>query len=263
VKQPKHKRFSQRIKPFIHRVLGNLMRRGSDTAKIYRRLGFRFILDRKSLVDRGLILARRYERRQMDYFTRITGHFRGKPDTVFLDIGAYFGIYSFVFWKTGIFEKILAFEADAHNFSQLQANIFLNNAAHNILGRNLAVSDGEGIVHLLDSNAHPDGNRAGTHCVTENSVLQKFEVESVCIDTYLNLSGMHLAIKLDIEGHEPAALRGMERTLRENKVLLQIEIFEPQQEVVFPLLDKLGLRQINAIYPDFYYTNISPNDLGV
>lgn len=245
-----------------HGLLRHLMNRKGVTPKVYRRLGFRFLLDGRSHVDRKIIVMNRWEPRQMDFLTKAVAGFRGKGEPVFLDIGAYFGVYSFLMWRTGVFHRIVAFEADAHNFAQLQANLFLNYATHAITAQNLAVSDQDGTVHILDSTQHPDGNRGGTGFALPDHQGDKFETRAVTIDSHLNLRGTHIAIKIDIEGHEPYALRGMEQTLRENQVLLQIEAYESSRAEVFSLLGEYGLRHVTSIDYDHYFTNISPAELG-
>lgn len=245
-----------------HSLLRRLMNRKGVTPKVYRRLGYRFLLDGRSHVDRKIIVMNRWEPRQMEFLTKAVGRFRGKGEPVFLDIGAYFGVYSFLMLRTGVFRRIVAFEADAHNFAQLQANMFLNHATHAISAQNLAVSDRNGTVHILDSTQHPDGNRGGTGFALPDHQGNKFETRAVTIDSHLHLRGEHIAIKIDIEGHEPQALRGMEQTLRENRVLLQIEAYPSSREEVFSLMEQYGLRHVKSIDYDHYFTNISSAELG-
>jgi hypothetical protein len=54
----------------------------------------------------------------------------------------------------------------------------------------------------------------------------------------------------------------MERTLGENRILMQIEIYPNQQETAFPVLEHVGLRLIKQVEYDFYYTNIDESKLG-
>lgn len=222
----------------------------------YERMGFRLILDRSSLVDNHVITMGEWEPEQVSFFTHLAEHYRGKPNNVFLDIGAYWGLYSLIFNRTGIFDQIFTFEADAHNFSQLQAQLFLNHAAHKIRAVNKAISSENHVMHVWDSTSHPDGNRAGVGMVYEGYKDATYPVDAVTIDSHLSLTDSNLAIKIDVEGHEQMVLPGMARTMRENRVILQIEIYEPQQAVTFPMLEGLGLRRFHQIEHDFYYTNI-------
>jgi FkbM family methyltransferase len=229
---------------------------------VYGRLGHQFMLDRASLVDRTVIETGRWEPQQVSFFTNLAEHFRGQKNNVFLDIGAYWGLYSFLFLKTGIFDQIVAFEADAHNFAQLQSNVFLNRAARQIKAFNRAVSAKDQTMYVWDSLTHPDGNRAGVGMVHKEFHLPTVQVEAVAIDSFLPLMDANLVIKVDVEGHEQHVLTGMEKTLRENRVIMQIEVYEPQQAATFPMLESVGLRRIHQIDHDFYYTNIAPDILG-
>ena len=244
-----------------HSLLRTMMDRQGVTPKVYRRLGFRFLLDGRSHVDRKIILMNRWEPRQMEFLTKSVECFRNKEHPVFLDIGAYFGVYSFLMWNTGIFRRLIAYEADAHNFAQLQANLFLNHASHAITAHKLAVSDQDGLMHILDSTRHPEGNRGGTGLVPPDHAGDKFETGAIAIDYHLDLRSAHIAIKIDIEGHEPSALRGMEQTLRNNHVLLQIEAYEATREPVFSLLTAYGMRHLKTIDHDHYFTNMSESEI--
>jgi FkbM family methyltransferase len=245
-----------------HGLLRHVMNRKGVTPKVYRRLGYRFLLDGRSSVDRKIIVMNRWEPKQMDYLTKAVECFRGRENPLFLDIGAYFGVYSFLMLKTRIFGRIVAFEADSHNFAQLQANMFLNHATHAISAQNLAVSDRDGTVHILDSTQHPLGNRGGTSMASPDHEGRKFETKAITIDSHLNLRGAWLAIKIDIEGHEPAALKGMEQTLRENRVVMQVEAYAGTEKEVFDLLQTYGMRHLKTIDYDHYFTNISEFELS-
>lgn len=222
----------------------------------FDRMGFRLILDRSSIVDNHVITMDEWEPQQVSFFTQLAEHYRGQKNNVFLDIGAYWGLYSLIFNRTGIFDQIFTFEADAHNFSQLQAQIFLNRVAGKINAYNKAVSSKNQVMHVWNSLSHPDGNRGGVGMVHEGFKYPTSKVDAVTIDSFLNLSDHNLAIKIDVEGHEQHVLPGLERTMHDNRVILQVECYEPQQDATFPILERLGLRRFHQIEYDFYYTNI-------
>jgi FkbM family methyltransferase len=229
---------------------------------VHRRFGFDLMLDKSSLVDRTVIETGQWEPQQLHFLSQLAEHFRGQRNTVFLDIGSYWGLYSFMMLKTRIFDQILAFEADGHNFAQLQTNVFLNRAAREIKAANLAVTDRDHTLHVWDSLAHPDGNRGGVGIAEPGVHFPITAVQAVAIDSYLPLSGANLLIKIDVEGHEKEVIAGLARTVRDNKVIMQVEIYEPQMAVAIPLLEGLGLRRLQQIEHDFYYTNIAPSELG-
>jgi FkbM family methyltransferase len=223
---------------------------------IYERLGCKLLLDRSSLVDRCVIEGGSWEPAQLDYFQDLVrDYYDDAQDTVFLDIGAYWGLYSLQFAKAGLASEIVAFEADRHNFAQLQSNIFLNNEARRITAHNKAITERNQTMHAWESTSHPDGNRGGVGLVNLNLGFQTLEVEGVALDSFLELHDRSLIIKIDVEGHEQHVLQGMEEILRNNRVLMQIEIYEQQQAVTFAILERYGLRRLHQIEHDFYYTN--------
>ncbi|MBJ7311890.1 FkbM family methyltransferase [Rugamonas sp. CCM 8940] len=223
---------------------------------IYDRLGCRLLLDPSSLVDRCVINQGSWEPEQVAYFLQLAERFRGKEKTAFLDIGAYWGMYSLLFAKAGLASEIFAFEADRHNFAQLQSNVFLNGAARQIKAFNKAVSESDHLMYAWDSTSHPDGNRGGVGMVHQGFEYATMEVDGVTLDSFLGLKDRNLIVKIDVEGHEQHVLLGMERTVKENRILMQVEVYEPQQPVTFAILERMGLRRIHQIDHDFYYTNI-------
>lgn len=230
---------------------------------LFNRMGFTLLLDETSIVDRTVIETNTWEAEQLAYFAGLVERFRGKPNATFLDIGSYWGLYSLLTLRSGVFDTMYAFDADRHNFAQLQANLFLNNATHAITTLNKAVSDKPGKLLFWDSRTHPNQNRAGVGVVNEDAGLPSYEVEAVTIDSMITVTGINLLMKIDVEGHEAPVLRGMTQALANNNVVMQIEVFEQHHDQVFAEVEKLGLRTIHTIYPDHYLTNMSVTELGV
>lgn len=233
------------------------------TVDTFERMGLRLLLDQTSMLDKRLVDSGEWEMEQITYISSLIERLRGKASPVFLDIGAYWGLYSLIAHRSGAFEQIHAFEADRHNFAQLQANLFLNKATKIITSHNKAVGEKDGTLFVWDSTAHPDGSRAGVGIVDEASGLPGFRTPSVAIDSALSLSGCHVLMKIDVESFEPYVLRGLTETVAKNRVFMQVEVYDENKEPVFKEIERLGLRQIHCIYPDYYLTNMSPEELGL
>lgn len=233
--------------------------------KVYSRQGIRFLLDRTSLVDRRLMKDGFWEKKQIAYLKHFSEKLHHNHKLVFADIGSYFGLYALLALKWGYFNKIYAFEADRHNFAQLQANLFLNNATHAITAYNRAVSDCTAVLPFRDSRMHPSKNRGGVGIVDENSECAHYPTQATSIDTCLRLDDACVLIgKIDVEGHELKVMQGMFQTFASHKVFLQIEIIENEkQDATHQSIEKLGLRQIHKIGDDHFMTNIPPEELGV
>jgi FkbM family methyltransferase len=236
----------------------------SDTAQrrydgsrvdVYGRMELKLLLDRASLVDRAVIESGTWEAPQTEYLIGLAKHFM-KDDPVFLDLGAYWGLYSLLAMRAGV-RRIHAFDADRHNFAQLEAQIFLNDASSFITPHNKAISSTAGTVTFRDSRTAPGGNRAGAGVVGTDGGFVTVETPAVSIDEYFSFQGETIFLKLDLEGHEAQALEGMRKTIENNRVVLQIEMFPLHAADIMGVVETLGLRRIHSIEPDGYFTNIS------
>lgn len=230
---------------------------------IYSRLGLRLMLDESSLVDKCVIDSGTWEPEQLAYVAELTERFRKYDRPMFLDIGSYWGLYSLLAMQSGVFAEQYAFEADRHNFAQLQSNLFLNNATGRIRTVNKAVSDQVGVLKFRDSTTHPEGNRAGASVIGWHEEFEGYPVDAVPIDQAVSVTDRYILMKLDVEGHEAPVLRGLTQTVTKNKVVMQVEIFEQHHDQVFAEIERLGLRTIHKIYPDYYLTNMTDGDLGI
>ncbi len=226
---------------------------------IHDRQGLTLLLDRGSIVDRALIDSDAWEREQLDYLFHLARRAGRIGSMMFVDVGAYFGLYSLLALRTGLFDRIHAFEADRDNFAQLQANLLLNDATHAITAANIAVTDTTGTIRFSDSRTHPDGNRAGVGILDDGA--DSYPAPATTIDAALHATGAVIVMKIDVEGHEARVLKGMERTLRNNRVIMQVEIYEAQNDVSLAEIARLGLRRLNTIYPDHYFTNMTDAEL--
>ncbi|MBN9563807.1 MAG: FkbM family methyltransferase [Alphaproteobacteria bacterium] len=173
---------------------------------------------------------------------------------MFLDIGAYFGLYALLMDRSMLFDRVVAFEPDERNARQLAANLFLN-AGSRIEVRHEAVSDRSGRTWFTQSESHPTGNRAGIS-MADGPGSTRREVPMVAIDDAFDFEGWTIIAKIDVEGEEHAVLHGMRRTLARNRAVLQVEAFEHNLVSIRAARDELGLRTVGEIYPDVYLTNI-------
>ncbi|MGE4371404.1 MAG: FkbM family methyltransferase [Xanthobacter sp.] len=222
---------------------------------IYERMGLRLLLDSASYVDRYMIDNGHWEEAQISYLRHIIGQIQRHGPVTFLDIGAYWGLYSLQVRKLNV-HAIHAFEADLHNFSQLHAQIFLNDAAGSVHTHQIAISDKREMVTFMDSRGHPEGNRGGVGIINPEACVRSSSMQADTIDQILPLSGALIVAKLDLEGHESKALAGMRQTISANQVFVQVECFEENTPKTAAILDQLGLRQVYEIGPDKYYTNL-------
>ncbi len=172
---------------------------------------------------------------------KVIKRFVKKGDTV-VEVGANIGFYSAVI-STAVGEKgmLHAFEPEPTNFRHLQSTI---GKMQNVKANNVAVSDKKGKLNLYTSTLLNVDHR--TYAVSEYGKVLSVDADS--IDSYLNGNNKVDFIKMDIQGAEMFALRGMSNTLDANpeiKILTEIEPF--------------GLNTSGSSVDEFYNFVVSKN----
>ncbi len=138
-----------------------------------------------------------------------------KPGDIIFELGANIGYYSLLESKlikeTG---KIFAIEPELENFNLLKRNIDLNNIK-NVEVFNIAISNENGNSKFYvtkDSNLHSMYKpRSGDY--------KEVIIETRTVDKFLENKGKINFLRMDIEGYEYQALKGMQETLKNNKDL--------------------------------------------
>jgi FkbM family methyltransferase len=127
-------------------------------------------------------------------------------DSDFLDVGAHIGYYSA--YLAPLVRHVYAFEPDPRNFASLALNLPAN-ATH----VHAAVSSSSGRVRLDQTRDSGEISDSG------------IEVSAVTIDDFVaGASDVRpLLVKLDIEGHEMAAIAGMQQTVDRFQPLILTE----------------------------------------
>ena len=166
--------------------------------------GFKYFLDEKDSL--GLSVSHIHEKTE----TGIIKKEIQKGDIV-IDVGAHIGYHTLIFAKlVGKEGRVYAFEANYENFKILQKNVRENNF-ENVICENKIISDKVGKVEMfsLDSST---ANR-----LFDEGNNKKTEVESISLDQYFKekLEKVDF-VKLDIQGAEPLAVKGMEKIMDRN-----------------------------------------------
>jgi FkbM family methyltransferase len=131
---------------------------------------------------------------------------RIEPRGVFVDLGANIGTTTIPALR--YFERVLAVEAEPRNATLLRTNVALNGVEDRVTVREIACSSGRGEVAFRLSAA-----KHGHHAVkSAKPGSQMLSVPSVSLDELLAEEGLSAGdvglVWLDLEGHEPHALRG-------------------------------------------------------
>lgn len=149
---------------------------------------------------------------------------RVKKDWTVIDIGANLGCYTLLASDlVGDKGKVIAFEPDAENFSMLERAI-QNNGITNVRIRREAVSDVSGPSYLYLSAEH-----GGDHSLYDPGEERiKVRIDAVRLDDVIEPGETVHLIKMDIQGAETKALRGMWRVAQENPNLIMLVEFSPE-----------------------------------
>ena len=185
-----------------------------------------------------------------------------------IDVGVYRGVYSYEMSK---YSKIVhSFEPNPILLSHIEKN--LKKIIKNINFYNCALSDKDNLVSLRvpirNKNYNKDNyeeyfqmGRASIHNKNKFTDFELFNVESRKLDN-LNFTNKISFIKIDVEGHEMEVIKGSEKTIKNNKPIMLVEIEE--QYTKKNVNDTL--RYINSLgYNSFYFYDnklINTNDLN-
>ena len=148
----------------------------------------------------------------------------GDERAAVLDVGANLGFYSVLAHRTaGPAVTIHAFEPDPDNFALLRHNV-AHNADERIRTIRSAVSDEVGSRTLYRYPAKNLGKHSFTPFGDEDG--EQVEVPTTTLDRWWQernpAAERVLLLKIDVEGHEPAALRGAPEVLaRTDAVLIE------------------------------------------
>lgn len=197
-----------------------------------------YALHCKEDVDRKIFKYGVWERKQIDYFFTQCQKLECE---IFMDIGAYFGYYSLLAAKLGVFSQIHAVEASPVTYPRLEKHIFLNQLENTIMPYLAAASDTTGEV-FLKSNW-------GRTKILESGTLK---THAQTLDSMFDFQGKNIAIKMDIESHEIPALKGAKKLIEKNNVFLQVEAY-PKDTATINYLFNSGWQLLHYIECDFYF----------
>lgn len=156
-----------------------------------------------------------------EYITSLIKQHVKVGDTV-IDIGAHIGYYSLLMaGLVGQRGNVIAIEAHPKNFELLQKNIELN-GYENITAINKAASDTKKEISL-----YLDKSGSARHSIIkDNSYCSKpITIEAAKIDDLVTTPIDF--VKVDIEGAEILALKGMQNTIKRSEKMVIISEFTP------------------------------------
>jgi FkbM family methyltransferase len=145
-----------------------------------------------------------------------------KAGDTFVDIGANIGVYSLIASKLLSNKgKVISFEASKKNYLRLQEHIQLNHAI-NINAHHLAIADNEKEITLFYDEQEANIGMISAYG-NEDEAGEK--IKAVALDNFLKNEKIDF-IKIDIEGGEYDALKGMRNILQTQSPTILLEIEE-------------------------------------
>jgi FkbM family methyltransferase len=213
-------------------------------------------------------LNRIHEPATTGLFTKVV-----KKNDVVLDLGANIGYFSLLAARlVGKDGRVYSFEPEPRNFGFLKKNIELNDYSQ-VTPNQKAVANEPGTVKLYichyDTGHHTINQYGGieSYNLTKQEAPKDYvEVEKVALDDYLKDKVDHVDfIKMDVEGAEVLALRGMDKIIRGNKdIKMLVEFFpllikemgDSPEELIKKLLDDYGF-SMYVIEDDYSMSNQS------
>ena len=187
------------------------------------------------------LLTRRHEMETRRQLTRLM-----RPGMVILDVGAHVGYYTRLFAVgTGASGRVIAFEPHPRTHQTLRDNL---RRLDNVTALQVAVAESAGQAELYDylmmsasGSLHYDESMAALQReqMSESDVaprrqddfeMQTYRVATAPIDQCLaemNIKRVDL-VKMDIEGAEMGALRGMKQTIAHSPGLILVMEYNPQ-----------------------------------
>lgn len=218
-------------------------------------------IDIKDPIDKEIFFKNSYEERQIQF---LIDNIKNCKKPIFIDVGANKGIYSLLLAKEFKNLKIYGFEPVTSTFNSFVCNIFLNNLKKKIKTYNFGISNSSGnkkMIALKRKNYIQSGGysfQINNKKIFKDNVTEYYKTKIG--DEIIKFKRKNLFIKIDVEGYEEKVLKGLKRLLRDNRVFIQIEIFNKNFNLIDKLLKKNNFYLIHGIEhkhsgSDYFYTN--------
>jgi FkbM family methyltransferase len=212
-----------------------------------------------------------------------------KPGMTMLDVGAHVGYYARRAARlVGEQGQVFAFEPHPRTFATLSRNV---RRFPNVTPVQAALSDTEGTAELYDylmmsasgslhydesllelQKAHLTDSDVAPR-ISEGFPTQKYAVQTITADGFLSEQGIQSVnlVKMDIEGAEIGALRGMKATIDHSPQMKLIMEYNPKALKAFDYEPQEALRQVlglgfatlQVIEPDGSLTDLTDNQAAL
>lgn len=184
--------------------------------------GLSFELDLNDLIQRRIFFGLQ-DNVELKFLTRLV--VRG--DVVF-DMGGNVGLYTVVLARAvGEQGRVYVFEPVPRNVASIKRNVSLNRMQERVTVTQVAVSDRRGEMDLYFSSVLDRSNSGWASLVPDTGRPDRVVVPTIDIDSFIREHGISKVdlIKMDIEGAELSALKGMRNLLSaESAPIIHFEV---------------------------------------
>jgi len=213
------------IKKIYSRILNTILNSTEEFIVNFKNI--RLFINIKDPIDRIIFYENAYEERQLNF---LADWIEKNQPNIFIDIGANFGVYSLRISKLFQMLKVIAFEPVLTTFKKLKMNIKINNLGKRIKIYNVGLSNSNGLKKMIALKRRNYIQSGGFSFNVPQRKLNDEDViqfhKSMKGDEVLKFKKEKIVIKIDVEGYENKVLLGIKNLLNNNKILLQIEIFD-------------------------------------
>jgi FkbM family methyltransferase len=244
------------IKKIYSRILNIILNSKKEFVVNFKNI--RLFINIKDPIDKIIFYKNEYEEKQIKFLSDWIK--KNKPN-IFIDIGANFGVYSLRISKLFQMLKVIAFEPVLTTFNKLKMNIKINNLEKRIKTYNVGLSNTNGLKKMIALKRRGYIQSGGFSFNVPRRKLNDEDViqyhKSIKGDGVLKFNKKKIVIKIDVEGYENKVLLGIKNLLKNNKILLQIEIFNNNFKKINKLLLKQNFKLINKFHKtsDYFYIN--------
>jgi len=248
--------------PILKRIIPSL---GIKILKLFKKNRGYFVIENTPMfldfldpIDRELILYQKFENEEVENLLFLMQKYSIKK---FLDIGANCGYYSVKVLNEISEAKIIAFEPNKEAFSKFEKTISANQKfAKNVEIKDFGLSNQNALLKMKFLTKYNYNQTGGSSITNDPNIKENnfFYAKFKIGDEILDIKNQKICFKIDVERHEINVVEGLKKTLKENKSLILIEIYEKNFHIINKILKELGFNQIkkfkersNYLYSNF------------
>ena len=244
------------IKKIYSRILNIILNSREEFIVSFKNI--RLFINIKDPIDKIIFYRNEYEEKQIKF---LYGWIKKNKPNIFIDIGANCGVYSLRISRLFQILKVIAFEPVLTTFNKLKMNIKINNLGKRIKTYNVGLSNTNGLKKMVALKRRNYIQSGGFSFNIPKRKLTDEEItqynKTIKGDEVLKFKKKKIVVKIDVEGYENKVLLGIKNLLKNNKILLQIEIFDYNFKKINKFLLEKRFKLINKFNKtsDYFYIN--------